>query len=512
MPLDVFSPLTGRLLYSLTEPDSAEITRLREQARGAQRRVADLSIQVRAEAVVRLQHVIQERQEMILDRIVAETGKTRFDALSSEFFGVLDACAHFARIAPAALADQSVHTPLILMGKKSQVWLEPLGTVLVIAPWNYPFYQLLVPAICAFLAGNAVLLKPSELTPLQGLFEDLFRAAEFPSDAVQIVYGGKTTGQALIDSRPEHIFFTGSVESGRRIMAQAAQYLIPVSLELGGKDPMLVFADAPLERAVQGALWGGLTTSGQSCTSVERIYVERSLYPRFIEKLQAKIEKLRLLAHTPEPADVGYMTAPFQIAVIEAQLAEAVAAGARILCGGSREPGAQWFPPTLVVDVTHDMSLMRAETFGPVLAVMPFDSEEQAIALANDSDYGLSASVWSADPVLAERVARQLRCGNISINNVMLTEANPALPFGGLKDSGFGRYKGVWGLEAFCHLKSVMIDSASSKIEANWYPYTAARYRVFSALTEALFSRRPSLLSTLLKGLKIESLAQKEKL
>ncbi len=510
--ISVTNPLSGQVLYHLSEPSPEELQQVWQQARSAQERVAGLSVNQRANAVIRLQHVIHDQKEQILDRIVNETGKSRFDALSSEIFGCLDACEHLARIAPTALADQQAHTPLVLMGKKSRIWFEPLGTVLVIAPWNYPFYQILVPALSAFLAGNAVLLKPSELTPLKGLIEDLLKAADFPEHALQLVYGGKATGQALVEARPELIFFTGSVASGKKIMATAAQNLTPVVLELGGKDPMLVFEDVNLERTVNGALWGALTTAGQSCTSVERLYVHQSLYKRCVELLKSKMEKLRAVSQVGEPAEIGNMTAPFQLETIEAQLAEAVAEGAQILCGGQREQSSMYFPPTLVVDVNHGMKLMREETFGPVLAVMAFETEAEAIALANDSPYGLSASVWSADLARAERVARQLKVGNVSINNVMLTEANPALPFGGIKASGFGRYKGVWGLETFCNLKSVLIDSQNGKIEANWFPYTPERYRLFSQLTAALFSAQKSLLKTLLTGLKLESQAQKEKL
>lgn len=510
--ISVTNPLSGQVLYHLSEPSPEERQQVWQQARSAQERVAGLSVNQRANAVIRLQHVIHNQKEQILDRIVNETGKSRFDALSSEIFGCLDACEHLARIAPTALADQQAHTPLVLMGKKSQIWFEPLGTVLVIAPWNYPFYQILVPALSAFLAGNAVLLKPSELTPLKGLIEDLLKASDFPEHALQLVYGGKATGQALVEARPELIFFTGSVASGKKIMATAAQNLTPVVLELGGKDPMLVFEDVNLERTVNGALWGALTTAGQSCTSVERLYIHQSLYKRCVELLKNKMEKLRAVSQIGEPAEIGNMTAPFQLETIEAQLAEAVAEGAQILCGGQRTKDSMYFPPTLVVDVHHGMKLMREETFGPVLAVMAFETEAEAIALANDSPYGLSASVWSADLARAERVARQLKVGNVSINNVMLTEANPALPFGGIKASGFGRYKGVWGLETFCNLKSVLIDSQNGKIEANWFPYTPERYRLFSQLTAALFSAQKSLLKTLLTGLKLESQAQKEKL
>lgn len=512
--IEINNPLTAQALYQIIEPEPDALKDVYARARQAQNQLQAMGLEARCQHLGRLMHTIQARQEEILERIIAETGKSRMDGLSSEIFGVLDALEHFAKVAPTALKDQNIHTPLVLMGKKSQVWFEPLGVILVIAPWNYPFYQLLVPAISAFVCGNAVIAKPSELTPLQGLIEELLNASGFPPDALQIVYGGKATGQQLVDARPDHIFFTGSVATGKRIMESASRQLIPVSLELGGKDPMIVFEDVNLERTVNGALWGALTNAGQSCTSVERLYVQRSIYSQFIELLADKMRKLRSVSGVPtdDHADIGTMTAPFQIATVEAHLAEAQAQGARLLVGGARQPESRYFPPTLVVDVTHQMQIMREETFGPVLPVMPFDSEEEALKLANDSPYGLSASVWSADQARAIRVARALEVGNVSINNVMLTEGNPALPFGGVKDSGFGRYKGSWGLETFCRIKSVLIDTQSAKVEANWYPYTRNKYQAFSDLLAALFSPKKSLLDTLVKGLKLESLANKEKL
>lgn len=512
--IPICNPQTAETLYEIQDPSPEDIQSCYERARKAQPRIAEMHLDMRAEVIHNLRHRIQARQEEILDRIVAETGKSRMDALTSELFGVLDALEYLANQAPAVLADRKVHTPLVLMGKRSQVWFEPLGVVLVISPWNYPFYQTMIPAVSAFLAGNAVIFKPSELTPLQGLIESLLQGCGFPRDAIQGLYGGKACGQAVVEAQPDLIFFTGSVATGRKIMGTATQHLIPVVLELGGKDPMLVFDDVNLERTANGALWGALTNAGQSCTSVERLYVQRPLYERFVATLQKQMQQLKC---GPQPQgfddrDMGCMTAPFQIETLRSQLEEAQAQGARILCGGAPEAGSRLFPPTLIVDVNHEMRLMREESFGPILPVMPFDKEEEAISLANDSVYGLSASVWSADTDRAVRVARQLQVGNVSINNVMLTEGNPALPFGGCKESGFGRYKGHWGLESFCNLKSVLIDTQSGKMEANWYPYTPAKYKAFSALVASLFSPKKSLLKTIVHGLKLESLAKKEKL
>lgn len=512
--IPILNPQTGETLYEIQECHDEEIGNIYVQAQTVQLRLSDMHLDMRAELAHNLMHHIQEKQEVILDQIVAETGKSRTDGLTSEIFGALDAIEYLSAQAPATLSDRRVSTPLVLMGKSSKVWFEPLGVVLIIAPWNYPFYQTIIPAISAFLAGNAVIIKPSELTPLKGLIEDLLQGCGFPPHAIQIVYGGKETGQKLVEARPDQIFFTGSVNTGRKIMQTAAQHVIPLTLELGGKDPMIVFDDVNLERTVNGAVWGAFTNAGQSCTSVERLYVQRSIYPQFIKMLHEKTLLLRTQASSPgfDNRDMGHMTAPFQIETLKQHLNDAEARGAKILCGGQHETGSLFFPPTLIVDVNHEMEIMQAESFGPLLPVMSFETEAEAIALANDSIFGLSASVWSSDQVRAERVARKLQVGNVSINNVMLTEGNPALPFGGIKESGFGRYKGTWGLESFCNIKSVIIDKQSSKIEANWYPYTPSKYKGFSQLCTALFSTQKSLLKMALHGLKLESLANKEKL
>ncbi len=497
-------------MTSTLPPAPAEAAAIFERAREGALAVAALTVEQRLPYLTTLRKVVLEQREAIIDRIQRDTGKSRSDALISEIFGVLDSLAWLERDAAKALRDRKQPTPIALMGKKSATWYEPLGTILVISPWNYPFYQAIVPIACAFAAGNAVVYKPSEWTPLQGLVEDLLLRSGFAPSWVQVVYGDGAVGATLVDQRPDKIFFTGSTRTGARILAQAAAQLIPVELELGGKDAMIVFDDVNLQRAAAGAAWGALTTTGQSCTSVERLFVQESIYQPFKQALVKEVERMVQAIDSDGDADVGAMTTDFQVKIVAEHVADARAKGAVFLTGADWDGTSRLIPPIVVDSVRDDMLLAREETFGPIIPLLPFSSEEEVIRRANDSEYGLTASVWSQDLERAVRVSRALRVGGVSINNVMATEANPALPFGGVKKSGFGRYKGEHGLHAFCNIKSVLVDKDSGKIEANWYPYTKEKYRLFSEMTVNLFSGGIlSLAKFALSGLKLESYSKK---
>lgn len=480
------------------------------RVRQAQPVLRALSVHERLSYVRRLNDLVRDEREAIVTRIQQETGKSRTDALISEIFPLLEHFEFLIKYAEKALADETVPTPLAMMGKKSRVYYEPLGTILVISPWNYPFYQALTPITAALVTGNTVVYKPSEITPLEGLVESFLERAGVPEDWVQIVYGAGDLGSRLIDQRPEKIFFTGSVATGKKIMAQASQQLIPVELELGGKDPMLVFDDVNVERAVQGALWGALTNVGQSCTSVERLYVQRGIYKDFRDRLVASAKQISLGVDNDGSADMGRMTSPRQVTIVSELVSDAKANGATLLCGGEWDGTSEFIPPIIIEGSTHAMRINQEELFGPVVTIFPFDTEEEAVRLANDSAFGLSASVWTADMARADRVTRALVTGNVSVNNVMLSEGNHALPFGGVKDSGIGRYKGEHGLRGFCNQKSVLIDTNSKKIEANWYPYTKKKYALFGALTQALFSHGPmALVRFAMSGMSLEGYSQK---
>lgn len=513
---EVRNPRTGELLYTLAEADEGAVAAAHARARVASQQIAGMSLAERAACLERLAHEVLARKEALVAQVVAETGKCRTDALVSEIFTACDMLHHYAKVGPKQLRDRAVPTPLLLMGKKGVIQYEPLGVVLIISPWNYPLALAFAPFAGAFMAGNAVLYKPSEWTPLRGVVEEIVQAAGLPENALQVVYGGKETGRCLIDGRPDKVMFTGSTRGGREVLAQAAQYLIPVELELGGKDPAIVFDDVNLTRTVSGVLWGGLTNGGQSCTSIERVYVQRGIHDAFVDALRGAMEGLNTAAGPddgPDPLalDVGGITPDFQVAKIHEQVEDARSKGATVLVGGEPVPGTRAYPPTLVTGCGPGMALWDEETFGPVIAVASFETEDEVVAAANDTPYGLTASVWTADAARGRRVARALKVGGVSINSVMATEAHPDLPFGGVKESGYGRYRGEHGLHGFCNTKSVLIDKQSKKIEANWYPYSAQKYQLFERLLDAAFGARgvAGLVRTALSGMKLESFSQK---
>lgn len=517
LTIPVFNPITNQQLYTITDQTDEAINEVYAKAHAAEKVIQNLSIDERIEHVVNLKEWILDHSDYIIDKLIEETGKSRFDAFTSEIFSVCDVVDYYKGHSKKILKEVKAHTPIMMLGKKSRIVYEPLGTILVITPWNYPFVQGFVPSILAFIAGNATIIKPSEITPLKGLWEKMLEDTKFPKDAFQFVYGGRDTGAKLINKRPDKIHFTGSVRAGKIIMGEAAKQLIPVDLELGGKDPAIVFDDVNISRTVNGVMWGAFTTAGQSCTSIERLYVQDTIYDEFVKELVDKTKKLRTSNENrdtsqPDECDVGCITSPAQIKVIEEHIDDAIAKGAKVLCGGITERGSHHMLPTVVADVTHDMLLGYEETFGPVVAVMKFKTEQEAIDLANDSNYGLSASVWSKDMKRAERVAKAIKTGNVSVNNHMLTEANAALPFGGVKDSGIGRYKGDHGLHTFSNSKSILYDSQGSIIDPHWYPFTATKYKMLSEITNGYFRKSKNWLKFAKNGLKADSIGKKEQI
>lgn len=492
---------------NLIEPTADDIAAMYERAKQVQPDIAELSVSKRIEYLANLRETIVERQEEIIQKIMLDSNKSQTDILTSDVFGALDHLAYLEKNAKKFLADQKVPTPLALMGKKSKIYYEPMGTVLMISPWNYPFYQAVVPIATSFVCGNASIYKPSMATPLKGLVESLLSEAGFDPGWVQIVYGsGSAIGDALFDHRPDKVFFIGSTATGKRIMRHCAEKLIPCELEMGGKDPMIVFEDCDLYRAAAGALWGAMTTTGQSCTSVERLFVHESIYDEFKRILVQEAMTLRQGIDHEGDLDIGPMCTAEQVEVIAAQVGQAKEMGALFLTGAVWDGKDPAIPPMIVEGVTPEMDLYAEETFGPVLPIYPFADEAEAIDLANEGPYGLSASVWSHDLKRADRVARAIVTGNVSINNVMLTEGNHNLPFGGTKQSGIGRYKGQFGFHCFSNVKSILVDKDSPKLEANWFPYDRRKYALFSDLTRQFYSGGLwNLIKGAVTGMKLES-------
>lgn len=487
----VIHPGTGEQIGTFQETPSTNIPIRYEKARTAYKSWAETSIEERLVYLRNLRFYMVDHLEEIAETISNDTGKVPVEALTADIITVLDDILYLEKHAKKILQPTKVPSSLLLFDKRSYVEYKPRGVVLVISPWNYPFQLAMIPAINALMAGNTVIIKPSEVTPLVGkLMEELFIEAGFPTDVIQVIHGGKEVGAACVQEKPAYIFFTGSVQTGKVIQAEAAKYLIPTTLELGGKDPMIVFADAPMERAVKGAIWGAFTNAGQVCMSVERLYVERSIYEEFKKRLKQEVDKLKI--GSQQEHDIGSMTFKNQIHIVKKHIEDAVNKGGHLLSG--KQPTAwsnrdMFLDPMIIENVNHDMDIMHLETFGPILPITPFDREEEVIQLANNSNYGLNASVWSKNIKKARSVASKLITGNVVINDVIVSVANPHLPFGGAKESGIGRYHGDAGLTTFCHQTSVMVDYGWKRKEVQWYPYKG-KYPLFLDLTKSYFGKK----------------------
>lgn len=470
--ISVTSPLTGELLREVPTRTAEEVATAVERARGAFGSWSEAGVTGRARVMQRVLDIMVAQREQLIDELILETGKVRGDALQ-EVVLFLDTFRFYLGNAQDFLADEVV-TPHMLKNKRGIITRRPRGVVGIISPWNFPIDLGFGEAIPALLAGNCVVLKPSELTPIINLtIADLATQAGLPGGVFQVVTGAGETGAALCEE-VDQITFTGSVGVGRIVAGVAARRLIPCTLELGGKDPMIVLRDADLDRAASAAVWGAFFNSGQMCMSVERVYVEESVADAFIDKVVSKTRRLRQGVDGRYTHDVGAMTRLQQLDVVEAHVADALASGAQVLCGGQRAPGLpeSFYEPTVLTEVDHQMQVMRDETFGPVLPIMRVADANEAIALANDTDFGLNASVWSRDKGTARSVAQSIESGNVCINDVVSSYAMLELPFGGEKTSGIGRRHGPNGLRKYTICQSVSEDRLGLGSEIHWYPYS----------------------------------------
>ena len=482
-----------------------------KNAKEAKKTIAQFSLGERLEMIKTFKKYIEKNHQNIVQKVQDETNKSRSDAFIGEIFGTMEHLDFLIKNGEKALRDKKVHTPIAMLGKKSLITYSPLGVTLIIAPWNYPFYQAIVPITSSFLAGNATIYKPSELTPLKGLIEqitqDAFKGAK---NWCQVIYGDGSVGKELIVRKPNKIFFTGSAQTGKKILQQASQNLIPVELELGGKDAMILCSDANIYRASKAALWGAFTNCGQSCTSTENLFIHESIYSKVKDNLLNAVNKITQGIDKDGSTDIGEMTSLEQVEVVATQLKDALDKGAIQLSGHDWDYKTQKIPPIILENTNDSMLVHHHETFGPILPIHKFELVNSVINFINNQKFGLSASVWSKDKQNALKIAKQLEVGNVSINNVMLTEGNHALPFGGVKESGFGRAKGIEGLHGFCNIKSLIIDGGHNKTDPNWYPYTQKKYQLFKKMTFNLFDYSiKGFLKFAIHGLKLEFLSNR---
>lgn len=425
----------------------------------------------------RLRDLLLDDSDRLADILTGETGRPRAEVCGNELFYLCNAIGMWAKKAEEFLRPEIIrpHFPLVKF-KKVVCSYQPRGVIGIISPWNFPLTMTLGEAIPALMAGNAVIIKPSELTPLSALYgAEIAAKAGLPENLFQVAVGYAATGEALID-HADMIAFTGSVETGKRVMRRAAERLVPVSLELGGKDPLIVLKDADLDRAAGACVWGALMNCGQACTSIERVYVEAPVYREFVDKVVARVRAIRQGASADE-VDVGSLTSEQQLNKITAQVEEAVARGAKLLAGGRRNPTLKgfYYEPTVLVDVNHTMSIMNEETFGPVIPIMQARDADEALRLANDSKYGLSASVFSKDRAVAQNFATHLDSGAVCVNDSLVNFIIPDAPMGGRKESGFGARHGAQGIRKFCQQKTIVSDRFGLKEEFPWYPATAKK-------------------------------------
>jgi len=487
------NPATGAVLRELDCASPAEVRAAVTSARAAQPAWAELGIGRRLGVLRKFQHRLHERKVEVARLITQEAGKPYVEALLTEVTVVLDAARFVIENAHAFLRDEPVpHGNLAMKAKRGMLVREPYGVIAIISPWNYPFSTPATETLAALAVGNAVVLKPSELTPLVGLeLASLLHAAGVPEAVFQVVVGDGATGGAVLDAEVDKVIFTGSVATGKRIAKAAAERLLPVLLELGGKDPMLVLEDANVDVASSAAVWGAFMNAGQACLSIERCYVHTSLYEPFLKACVEKTEKLRVGNGLEEGVEFGPMIHERQLHIVERHVEDARAHGARILIGGTRLPelGANFYAPTVIADVTPEMVLMQEETFGPVLPVAAFQTEDEAVRLANDSEFGLAASVWTRDSGRGERVARRLVAGTVMVNDMISCFGISEAPHGGMKASGIGRTHGRIGFEEMVRVKYLDVDRMPGIKKVWWYGYGEQFRKQMEGFVDMQFAR-----------------------
>ena len=471
------NPATNEDLYTLDFADKAAVDKAVSLARQAQKSWGQLSVAQRVEHLLALRDLIIEKREWIIETIVAETGKVKIDALAIDVFPVCAMISYWCKQATKTLRPEVKRASGILgFLKKVHIFYKPLGVVGVISPWNGPFVLTASPCIQAMLAGNTVVAKGSEVTPMSAkIFETLCLEAGLPEGVCQVLIGDGAAGAALTQANVDKISFTGSVATGKRVGVACAQRLIPCALELGGNDAMIVCDDANLDHAAHGAVWGSFINTGHYCCGIERVYVEAPVYDAFVSKVTAIVNALKQGAEHDYQQDVGAVFWDKQLALIESHVTQAIEKGAKVLVGGKAKPGnGLYFQPTVMTELDETCDLMTQETFGPILPIVKVNNAKEALEKANDSEFGLHGSIWTQDKAKALAMAQCFESGSVSINDIGIVFGISNVPFGGIKNSGLGKVHGEFGLRNYTNAMPVAIGRYTGLNSG--YPHDEKKY------------------------------------
>jgi acyl-CoA reductase-like NAD-dependent aldehyde dehydrogenase len=496
--LESFSPLDGARLGAVPTVAPEEVQSVVDDVAGVQPFWAELPLGDRARYMRRAAQAVIDDLEDLARLLSHEQGKPINESYTMELLPTIDSLRWLAQSGPGFLEDERIPLPVVVKQKRARFTFEPLGVVGVIAPWNYAWSIPFTEVAIALMAGNGAVLKPASLTPLIGeRIQRAFERAGVPEGLVRTIHGGGTVGQALVESSAAKIFFTGSVEVGRRVGEECARRMKGSVLELGGKDPMVVCADANLPNAVAGCVWAGFANAGQTCSGIERVYVVDEAAERFIAGVVDGAKRLRVGDPLDPQTEIGPMISPEQIALVDELVADAVATGATLHCGGPDEP---YFRPAVLTGVNHDMRIMREEIFGPVVPIVTVGSEDEAIALANDSEFGLGASVWTLNRAKGERIGDRLQAGMVWINDHMFSHGVCSCSWGGVKQSGLGRSHSKFGLWECVNVKLLTWEPSRTR-DFWWHPYDESLNKAMDASARLLYGRDSDKPSALRRGL-----------
>jgi acyl-CoA reductase-like NAD-dependent aldehyde dehydrogenase len=491
--IPVENPATGELISTIPVLGVEDLEAMAARGREAQPQWEAIGFDGRARIMRRAQKWMLDNADRVIESVVAETGKTYEDAQLADLGYTVSALGFWAKEGPKYLADEHVpswNNP-VAAGKKLIIRYAPVGLVGVIGPWNYPIANSFGDCIPALMAGNAVILKPSEVTPLSSLLlAEMLDECGLPDNVFQVATGDGSTGAALI-AQVDCVMFTGSSRTGKAVLKAAAEAVVPCYLELGGKDPMIVCADANLDRAANAAAFYSMNNGGQVCISVERCYVEAPVYDEFVQKVTENVRGLRQGVPTGVgTVDVGAVIFPPQLDIVEDHVKDAVEKGAKVLTGGHAGSGpGRFFEPTVLVDVDHSMKCMREETFGPTLPIMKISDVEEGVRLANDSNYGLQASVWTSDIGRGEALARRIEAGVVCVNDAQINYTALNLPMGGWKTSGLGTRHGSNGIRKYTKIQSLLVTRRALKREPFMFPYKAGRTMMLRRFFKLMYGR-----------------------